>query len=279
MPPVYPVESFELESAAIGQRFHIDVSVPDGYDGSSDWPVAYFVDGNLAFNLAATVNSLCGRDLLDPGMKAAIVVGIGYPNAKDLSLLRVRELTPAGTVDDWFARIYEQMSGNPVATGGADAFLAFIQDQLHPEICRRYRVAGETAALFGDSYGGLFTFYALLREAPLFDRYWIGSPGVFGAGLALFDQLPDRLARGFDQPMRLSLTLGEKERHRSVGKVMAEEIYQEIARSYDRIVVALEGCRDPNLFFDAREFPGETHTSVFPASLTHAWRYLMRPAP
>ena len=279
MSTVYATESFELDAPQVGQSFHIDVSLPDGYDAAKgqEWPVAYVLDGNLAFHLAATVSSLCGRDLLDPAMKPAVVVGIGYPNPADLSLLRVRDLTPEGAVDDWFADVYVALAGKRAESGGADNFLSFIQQELHPEICRRYRVRGETAAIFGDSYAGLFTFYALLQGAPLFDRIWIGSPGVFGAGLPLLDRLPDRLDEGFDRKTRIALTLGSGERHRSVGGVLQEEIYQQIALSYDRIVAALEECDSENLSVGAHEFEGETHTSVFPASFTYAWRFLMRP--
>lgn len=278
MPEVYRTESFTLESSSIEQRFHIDVSLPDGYDAAEGrkWPVAYVLDGNLAFHLAATVNSLCGRDLLDRAMRGAVVVAIGYPNPADLALLRVRDLTPKGTVDDWFADVYAGVAGRRAESGGADAFLDFIQERLHPEICARYRVRGETAAIFGDSYGGLFTLYALLERAPLFDRFWIGSPGVFGAGRALLDRLPPRLDAGFERDTRIVLTLGSEERHASVGGALPEEIYQQIAVSYDRILDALGESAAKQLAWTSREFEGETHTSVFPAAFTYAWRFLMR---
>ncbi len=280
MTPVYKTESFILHAAEIGQDFQIEVSLPDAYESQPEtaWEVAYVTDGNLAFNLASTVNSLCGRDILDPAMRAAIVVGIGYPDPADLSLLRVRELTPQGSVDDWFANVYVALAGKPAESGGAAKFLAFIEGQLHEEICRRYRVRNDAAALFGDSYGGLFTFYAMLQPASLFDRFWIGSPGVFGAGNYLLDQLPARLDAGFSRPTRVALTLGGEERHASVGGVLQEEIYQQIAVSYDRILADLQNASDANFAFAAREFEGETHTSVFAPSFSFAWRYLMHPA-
>lgn len=279
MSTVYKTESFQLTSPDVGDTFHIDVSLPDVYEVAvkQDWPVAYVLDGNLAFHLAATTNALCGRDLLDPQMKPAIVVGIGYPNPSDLSLLRVRDFTPQGSVDDWFADVYLPLTGKRAESGGADAFLAFIQQQLHPEICSRYRVRGDTAAIFGDSYGGLFTLYALLQQASLFDRYWIGSPGVFGAALPLLDRLAPRLDAGFEHNTRIAVTLGAEERHRSVQGLLQEEIYQHIASSYDRIVATLQAVERTNLSVAAKEFASETHTSVFPASFTYAWRFLMHP--
>ncbi len=144
MSTVYRTEPFQLVSPKVGNTFHIDVSLPDVYDVATkqDWPVACVLDGNLVFHLAATTSALCGRDLLDPEMKPAIVFGIGYPDPSDLSLLRVSDLAPNDSVDDWFAVVFRPLSGQRVARGGAGAILHFISHQLHREVCARRGFAG-----------------------------------------------------------------------------------------------------------------------------------------
>ena len=277
MSTVYPVESFQIKARHIDQTFHIDVALPTSYASGSDrtFPIAYVLDGNMAFHTAANIASLCARDIMEPGLPEAIVVGIGYPNPADLSLLRVRDLTPPDSVDDWFADVYRASAGRRAESGGAHEFLEFIQTELHADIARRYRVE-PTAAIFGDSYGGLFTYYALLARAELFDRYWIGSPGVFGSGTYLLEQLQGRLSAGFERPTRVCLTLGALERSGTVHGILREEIYQQIASAYDHLLAAFNRSPTPNLAVTHHEFPDETHISVFPVALMRAWRELMR---
>lgn len=274
----YAVESFGLDCDTIGQTFHIDVSLPAGYadDPEREWPLAYVLDGNLMFHYAAMTAGLCARDVLDRGVEPAIVVGIGYPDASEASILRVRDFTPPDCLDDWFADVYVWLAGRRAEGGRAPDLLAFLQDQLDPEIRRRYRVRGDAAALFGDSYGGLFAYYALIENAATFDRYWLGSPGIFGAAARLLPALADRLTAGFEREMRVCMTLGSIERHGSVGGSLPHEMYQEMAASYDTLDAAFGDCRDPNLVYDAREFDGESHVSVVGPALMHAWRFLMR---
>lgn len=279
MSTVYPTENFRLYSPEIDQVFHIDVALPADYYKQPDkaWPVAYVLDGNLMFHLAGMTNSLCARDTLEPGVSASIVVGIGYPDPEELTILRVRDYTPPGSVDDWFADVYKHLSGRKAESGGAPKFLDFIQEILHPEIHRRYQLEGDTAAIFGDSYGGLFTYYALLQKAPLFDRYWIGSPGIFGAAEPLLYELTPRLQDGFDRPTKIALTLGGTERNGSLNGTLPIEMYQIISNAYDRIISDLSHCDHKYLGFECKEFEGETHVTVLAPGLTWAWRYLMRP--
>ena len=275
---VYPTESFRLYGEASAQLYHIDIALPADYYKQPDktWPVAYVLDGNLMFHLAGMTNSLCARDTLEPGIPSAIVVGIGYPDPDELSILRVKDYTPPGSVDDWFADIYKFIAGRKAESGGAPEFLDFILKTLHPEILAKYRVAGDSAALFGDSYGGLFTYYAFTQQAPLFDRYWFGSPGIFGAGENLLDELIPRLKLGVSKPTRIALTLGETERNGSIKGTMPLEMYQVISNSYDRIINDLHENPVANLEFAARQFEDETHVTVLAPGFTWAWRYLMR---
>lgn len=164
MSTVYKSASFTIDSPEIGGAFRIDVGFPDGYSPSAHtrWPVAYVLDGNMAFHLAALTNVRSTRDWLDSSVRPALVVAIGYPNPRDLGPLRVTDLTPEGTVEGWFADIFIPLTGEAATSGGADAFLSFIEDRLHPEICSSYRAMPEGAAIFGHSFGGLFALNAFL---------------------------------------------------------------------------------------------------------------------
>ena len=128
----------------------------------------------------------------------------------------------------------------------------------------------------GHSLGGLFAFYAFLKQLPLFDRYWLGSPGDLPRGRYLLDELARVLAGGIEKPTRVYLTLGELERDGSFDPVSSEGTVLEPAGDYEAIKAQFSACSDPNLRFGAKEFDDETHTSVIPAAFSRAYRFLMR---
>ena len=275
---MFGFETFDLRAKHIDQVFRMQVALPVTYkvDREARFPVMYVTDGDLNFGLAATRSMLTTSDLIEPGVSPAIIVGIGYDEPWRMGVLRVRDFTPENSVDDWFADAYVELAGRRPESGGADAFIDFLVNELHPHVLGCYRVAGDTAALMGDSYGGLFSFYNLLERTPLFDRLWLGSPGVLGCGHYLLDRLPERLAAGFERPTRVFASLGELERTGSIGGTFPEEIYQDLAGSYAIIDEALSACDDPNLSYASQEFEGETHSSVVPAAFCRAYRFLMR---
>lgn len=68
--------------------------------------------------------------------------------------------------------------------GGADAFRAFIRDELFAEIGRRYPVAPERA-IIGESLAGLFVIETLLHEPAMFQTYIAVDPSVWWNRYAL----------------------------------------------------------------------------------------------
>jgi predicted alpha/beta superfamily hydrolase len=62
---------------------------------------------------------------------------------------------------------------------GAEAFLAFLEKELVPDVERTYRTA-QPRILLGKSLSGLFTLYALLTKPHLFNAYVGCSAGWFG---------------------------------------------------------------------------------------------------
>lgn len=64
-------------------------------------------------------------------------------------------------------------------TGGRDAFLAMIADQLLPELGRRYPLDRADMTIYGHSLGGLFVLHALFTRPRLFARYVAADPSVW----------------------------------------------------------------------------------------------------
>ncbi|GAA1718202.1 alpha/beta hydrolase-fold protein [Kribbella yunnanensis] len=214
---------FEIDSAAVGGRFGIWVTTSPNYaDDEERYPALYVTDGNFSVGQTAPLAVMQSDVLLPIAPYLQVTVGYTGAEADDWSRVRNRDLVPPGeplppdmrsTLDlavERGAMTQAEVDAYlaELATARADAFLTFLTDELHPEVCRRYRVAPTGHGLFGYSYGGLFTLYALLSGSPLFSKYGAGSPGV-----ASFDSTVLKLADA--QPdlsgTRLHVTLNDVE--------------------------------------------------------------------
>lgn len=164
-------EQFALASRHVDQTFQIKVGFPRGYDpGAAPYPVLYVTDAETNFGgITYIVQRLIKDDLIPP----ILVVGIAYGTDYDTFYrLRSRDLTPA-------RRPQPRNDGTAAPVGGAGAFLQFMEEELFPEIERRYRADPHDRALYGHSYGGLFGSYVLLTRSDLFRRYLVLSPSLW----------------------------------------------------------------------------------------------------
>jgi predicted alpha/beta superfamily hydrolase len=124
--------------------------------------VMYLLDGAGHFHHTTGVVAFLKKQGLIPDM---IVVGI--PNTDD----RTRDLTPAIETDS------SASVGFPTA-GGADKMLAFIKEELIPQINAEYNT-NAYKVLVGHSFGGLFSVNALIKEPTLFDAHISISPSMW----------------------------------------------------------------------------------------------------
>ena len=91
-PAVLPFTvQFDLPSKITGRTYRIYVALPPAPPPKAGYPVLYVLDGDMAFPTAG------GRAVLGAlnGGKAALVVGIAYPNTLASMVLRNRDLTPS----------------------------------------------------------------------------------------------------------------------------------------------------------------------------------------
>lgn len=99
-------------------------------------------------------------------MAPIVLVGVGYRDIIHTRARRKRDFTPA------FGR-------TPGETGGADAYLDVLRDELVPYAELHLPIARDRRGFAGHSYAGLFGAYVLAREPALFDRYLIMSPALW----------------------------------------------------------------------------------------------------
>jgi predicted alpha/beta superfamily hydrolase len=190
------------------QEYRISVALPSSYAAHPErsYPTIYLPDAYFYFGMVTELTRvmvLCGE------FPETIVVGIGYPMheplaevTKEVQRLRFRDLTP---VRDPANALDEE------ASGGAPAFLAFIQSELIPVIEREYRSDAAARVLAGHSAGGLFALYALFHQPDLFAGYSIASVGLDYANRVTFDY-EAALAEGRTSlPVKLHFGIGDRE--------------------------------------------------------------------
>jgi predicted alpha/beta superfamily hydrolase len=177
-------EQVVIESQRLGERRPVLVYLPESYRHTqARYPVLIVVDGDGpgATLAMSVVNNLSA--LLTGSIPELIVVAI--PNFD-----RSRDLVPppanGGVTGD---------EGVPaVPNAHADVFLAFIEEELLPEIDRRYRTH-PVRFLHGSSYGGLFGVFAFVKRPDLFRGIVASSPSLWVDKHAWVDSLSASLQR------------------------------------------------------------------------------------
>lgn len=172
-------ETWLVRSERVDQQFKIWIT-PPAIPLADDARVGavYTLDGNSLVGVLSTVLRILGGNELPP----LYGVAIGYPNTGNSlkKAPRLRDMTPTEKVGN--ARFTALSSGNPklfLESGGASAFLAFIEDELRPALEAEYPLDPGERVLTGASLGGLFTLYAFLSNPEGFRRYLPISPSIW----------------------------------------------------------------------------------------------------
>jgi predicted alpha/beta superfamily hydrolase len=161
----YRFERLNVDSPDHQRHYRLDIGIPRSAPPASGYPVMYLLDGNNV--MAEVQDDWLGE--LSAGTPPLLVM-IGY----DID----------GTYDG------EQRTRD--YTGETSkAFLDVILTTIKPEVQARYSVDLKRQSLWGHSFGGLFTLYALLQHPEAFQT-WIAAsaslwyqPITFDNGMAL----------------------------------------------------------------------------------------------
>lgn len=263
--PLRGSQSFDYDSRAVGDRLAIGVWAPPKAHlergGAKDAPLdlVYVLDASWKLGIAASLCYLQYVDRVNPGFAPVLLVGVDYP--VDRTNARTRDYTMADAVP---VAMVDKAAAPELTPGGADKFLEFLEDELDPFIRSRYPVADRPAGILGNSYGGTFTFYAFLRQSRLFDRYWLGSPGLFTTGTDHVAQVEARLKGDLVHPTKMFLSIGSLEIDGGFA------IYEDLGRHFTRLVDALKRTPNRQLQWTSKIYDGYTHTSVLAPAINDA---------
>jgi len=250
-PPValQNTEHRTFRSDKIGQIYDLFVSLPDAYGTSGKvYPVLYVLDG-WHFPLMAFFQN---NNVYSERMRPVIIVNIGHGLNVNPMPLRARDFTPTHLPEE-------------PTSGGAAAFLDFLEKEIIPLIDRTYRTDPTDRALLGHSYGGLFALFALEQRPALFQRIIAASP-VAGWDHDLLIKAAREKLKNLPAPVRLDLSAGNE------GDEEKTLLQQTTA-----FAKQLDEFKPAHLDYRFTVFPGENHNSVRLASFPPALYWIYRP--
>ena len=280
-------EIFEIESKAAKATYVVWVTTPPGYDANAKrvYPVIFAPDGNfLTPTTIPSVESSTTLELIHP-IEPFIHVAVGYRpsevrNSMDFLAIRARDLLPPGeplpaTLEAGMQAGIDAGQGNVAAMKlyldnlrhpHADAFLAFLGDELYPLIASRWHIDPARSALFGYSYSGLFAAWVAMQRHPKFQIVCAGSPGIMVDNSKVFELLSRERAAGADHTGRhLHTTVCAPE-------LTEPTLYQLLARQWSRLLEDLGSQPLKGLKVTSHIVPYESHMSGF----SNSWYSFLR---
>lgn len=258
-------EQWTMSSRAGPHRYRIFAAMPAGEPPPGGYPVVYMLDGNTVFGtMVEALRMQCPRPD-KTGVLPAVIVGIGYETNSVYHPARYYDYTPAPS-DQYFAT----SDGSPLPEqGGADAFLAFLEEELKPVIEGKFRIDARRQTLFGHSLGGLFALHVLFTRPEAFQIYVAGSPSMHWCTELLHREERSFVSRLETRPVHASLLIGfgELERgHISGNSGRARELSGRLA-----------GLARQGVGVEFKEFEGEGHVSVLPVLINRTLRFALGP--
>lgn len=244
--PIPPHEIFTFESHQVNETRTITIWTPPNYATSKQsFPVLYMPDGGLKEDfphIANTLSELISTNQIPPH----ILVGIENTQ-------RQRDLTGPTEVehDKEIAPISE----------GSEQFRAFINDELIPEINKRYRTTDEKG-IIGESLAGLFVIETFLVKPEIFNFYIAMDPSLWWNDTYLVKNAKNYLSNFPDNEIRLWF---------------AGSNATDISKATNNLAQIFKDENKSQLKWKYSDEPNEKHNTIFRATKVKAIKWIMNP--
>jgi predicted alpha/beta superfamily hydrolase len=233
--PIPTHDTFTIQSKGVGEKRTINVWTPDDYKTKNEaLPVLYMPDGGIKEDFPHIANTIA-QLIKDHKIKPLILVGIENTE-------RRRDLTGPTIVA-------KDKEIAPVV-GGSENFRSFIQDELIPEINKRYKTTNEKS-IIGESLAGLFVIETFLLTPNLFDRYIAFDPSLWWNDQYLLKN-SNNYFNNFPKENKTLWFAGSN----------AEDIY----KNTENFAAQLSHSNLPNVRWRYAPEPKEQHSTIFRAT-------------
>ena len=198
---------FEMASTATGQKYDVEVVIPQRARPGAEYPVLYCMDWFILGDYLKSLPKLMNMGRLT---ESYIMVGISQgSNDDDWAVMRTRDFTPARPVDEYskglmYAKALE-------LAGGAAKFESFLADELIPRIESDYPADSSRRCFVGYSLGALLGAHVLVTRPEAFQYFLLGSPSLWFNEFYLLTELDNIPAGRFDHVKKVYLSVGEDE--------------------------------------------------------------------
>lgn len=261
-----------LQSAALGRRYPLLVSLPRDYASSGErrYPVLYITDVNYAFPLVRSIGTMVGDK--GAGLEDFILVGLGYAEGDTPPYSRRRDYTPTrnGPRD-----AEPDESGRPALHGEAEAYRRFVAGEVFPFVEARYRTDPARRIFAGHSYGALFGTHVLLTEPRMFERYILSSPSLWFDDRVMLER-ESRYALGHaDLPARVFFAIGSYETVKPGSGDRRYNRTRDMIADLRTFEARLASRRYPSLTVDSTVVADEDHLSAYPVAITRGLRWAL----
>lgn len=228
------------------------VILPSGFnEGSKEsYPVVYVLDGSQHLKALETVYTYySGHHLPD-------MILVGISNRTN----RTRDLTTSSVS----SRRGDAMEE---ATGGAENFYQFIENELVPFVDSKYP-SSPYRTLIGHSYAGLFTLHTLINHPHLFQNYIVIDPSLDWDHQKLMNQAKEKLQNEDFTGKSLFVSLAAGQLHMLDGEITMDNVmmdtsdYTLSARSIIELSTFAEAQTQNGLSFSWGVFPEDYHWTL-----------------
>ncbi|HEY0180676.1 MAG TPA: alpha/beta hydrolase-fold protein [Dokdonella sp.] len=250
-----------IASPTLGRSYDLYVKLPPGYEkpenASRRYPVLYLTDGPYTFQVASGIT----RVPFNHGtFEDFVLVGLSYAAGEDAVVSRERDLTPLVDV-----------RGKPHATGGARAYLDFLENEAMPLIERIYRIDPHRRTLAGQSFGGLFGIWVMFEQPELFQNYVLTSASLWYDRRAMFDAEAAYAKTHDDLEANLYMAVGSTERPGGCGAAVSQcpDTTDMVAQQAE-MLKRLAARKYKSLKLHGKVVDGTYHTTTFPIGLIWA---------
>jgi len=228
--------AFTLHSPENGTDYRIHFAAPDAVHEPGPWAAVLFMDGDDQFRFAVEAyRTARAAGEVPPLLLAGVGYGASYAKPGNR---RLRDYTPTPMATE-------------AGSGGADAFWAFLNDTLMPELARRHPLRAGGHGLAGHSLGSLLVLHALWQPQGRFSRFLASAPSLWWDDRAALAQARIRQQAGGPVPARLFLAVGAEDTPSMTGDL---ELFER----------QLAARPVPQLEIVSRRFPGRDHYNVLP---------------
>lgn len=180
---------YKMHSEKINEEREFFVSVPESYNNSDKgYPLLYLMDGENNFS-TGLIGGIRFLEMLGE-IPELIIVGV-------INTDRTRDVFPMKL----------QFRSGRTGGGGADNYLAFFSEELHPFINKNYRTAGYKI-FYGTSNSAYTAIYEMFKNPANYDAYLASSPTL----IRPFMEEADSLIKNWNGEKKyLNIIVGEKD--------------------------------------------------------------------